>query len=76
MVMVKKKKLSTIEKYEKMPTEKLRRELSSLETVLENIELLIDSHGGEINLDDKKADYEIDISLIRMELNKRLWNES
>ena len=73
--MIKKKKFSTIEKYEKMRTEKLQRELLSLETALENIELIIDSHGGEINLDESKADYEIDISLIRMELNKRFWKK-
>lgn len=58
---------STIKIYEKANTEDLQYLLKKLERCLEYAEIVDDK--------DKINDYEIDIHLIRMELNKRLWKE-
>lgn len=71
---------STIKFYRKLKTENLRSLLKSLETAQYNTEFLINQFekNGEstYNLEKKMVDYEIDISIIRTELNKRLWRES
>lgn len=69
--------MKTIEIYEKTNTIELQNLLIEFEKKLENNELLIDKTiFNRSDYDELKRisdDYEIDISLIRMELNKRLW---
>ena len=70
---------NTIGFYEELRTENLQNLLSGLETAQYNTEYIIgevEKTGGSVyKLENKMIDYEIDISLIRMELNKRLWKE-
>lgn len=65
--------------YEESKTGNLQILLNGLETAYDNTEYIIDEiekNGGNIFMLERKIiDYQIDISLIRMELNKRLWNE-
>lgn len=72
--------MKTIKIYEKMETSKLQTKLLEFEDLLEQNELIIDSKKlKNENFDEFKKqseDYEIDISLIRMQLTKRLWNSS
>jgi hypothetical protein len=70
--------MKTIETYEKAKTKELQILLKEYETFLENTNLLIDRAKMK-NLDCSELqkmsdDYEIDASLVRMELTKRLWN--
>jgi hypothetical protein len=71
--------MKTIEFYRKSETINLQCLLLDYEDRLERNELLIDELKFQNkNYDDLKKineDYEIDISLIRMELNRRLWND-
>jgi len=71
--------MSTIKTYENTETVELQTLLKEYEELLEENELNIDSRRSN-NLDIKKLenisdDFEIDISLIRMELNRRLWKK-
>ena len=70
--------MKTIKIYEKTETSKLQSLLLKYEERLERNELLLDElKSKNKNFDKLKKisdDYEIDISLIRMELNKRLWS--
>lgn len=66
--------MKTIEIYEKTETSKLQKMLKTYENNLKKIELdILKCPNDELNKE--IVDYEIDISLIRMELNKRLWQE-
>lgn len=70
----------TIKIYEKTETVKLQKLLKKYENYLEKSELSLSNMESDNlyeyeKLKNKIADYEIDISLIRMELNKRLWKE-
>jgi hypothetical protein len=74
----------TIEIYEKTETKELQILLKQYETYLENGNVLLKLFEKDkknlIGNDFKKLkttmnDYEIDEHLIRMELNKRLWEE-
>lgn len=71
--------MKTIEFYEGEETSKLRSLLKDYEKISEENELLIDKAKEEgynyYELEKENRDYEIDIRLIRMELNKRLWYE-
>lgn len=71
--------MGTIEIYEKTETDVLKSLLTDYENLLEENEINIDEaqYRNENYLKLKKVsdDYEIDISLLRMELNRRLWNE-
>jgi len=71
---------NTVKLYEEMKTESLKNLLKGLETVLYNTDFLMnemEKNGDPVDkISEKIVDYEIDVSLIRMELNKRLWNES
>ncbi len=75
-----KKPKSTIKSYREMKTESLRTLLTSYETMQFNTDSLIVTSIGNgdcvVELEKRMSDYDIDVSLIRMELNKRLWNES
>jgi len=74
----------TIEIFEQSETAELQSSLIEFETYLEDIYIILEKYeSGKLNdLDmeiiDKanieRIDLEIDVSLIRMELNKRLWN--
>ena len=68
---------NTIKFYRKMKTESLKTLLNSYETMLYNTDILIEESKNNNNdyteLEKKLNDYDIDVSLIRMELNKRLW---
>lgn len=71
--------MSTIKTYESTETIELQTLLKEYEELLEENELHIDERKAN-KLDCKKLeaisnDFEIDISLIRMELNRRLWND-
>jgi hypothetical protein len=70
--------MKTIETYEKTKTQELQILLKEYETFLENTYLLIDraklKNENFDELEKVSNDYEIDASLIRMELTKRLWN--
>ena len=70
--------MKTIEIYERTETVKLQSLLKNFETDLEDVDLLIDkSKNKNEKFDDLKKlsdDLEIDVHLIRMELNKRLWS--
>lgn len=69
--------MKTIEKYEKSETDELKKLLEYHEKVSKLINLQI----KKFNISDKQyqkfknisCNCEIDINLIRMELNKRLW---
>ena len=68
-----------IEVYEQKKTADLQSLLKQFEIDLEDVDLLIDKSKikGE-NYDDLQNlsnDLDIDVHLIRMELNKRLWSE-
>lgn len=67
----------TIEKYEKLKTSILESLLIEFEEKSEKNELIMDYMKTiDRNCEDLQKindDYEIDISLIRMELTKRLW---
>lgn len=71
--------MKTFEYYEKLETKKLQKLLKTFEQIHEENEVVIDFAKSENhsydNLEQENKDYEIDISLIRMELNRRLWNE-
>lgn len=71
--------MKTIEYYENLETTKLQKLLKKLEDIYETNELSIDNAKIEnhnyYELERENKDYEIDIRLIRMELNKRLWYE-
>lgn len=76
--------MKTIEIYEKTETSKLQNMLKIYEQCLEDSELKLSNIKCGMSLyllneceelNKKIVDYEIDISLIRMELNKRLWEE-
>jgi len=56
--------MNTIEVYEKMSTDALKHKLLFLENILST---------RNIGNDNEIDDYIIDVHLIRMELNKRLW---
>jgi hypothetical protein len=66
-----------IDFYGNIKTEELKKLLKKYEKISEKNEILIDMAKEENNnYDDLKKendDYEIDIRLIRMELNRRLW---
>ena len=64
--------MKTIEVIEKQKTKKLQSVLKKIEFEQNEIDLKLEEN---FNSELKKIsdDYEIDIHLIRMELNKRLW---
>lgn len=71
--------MKTIEIYERKNTAELQTLLKKFEIDLEDVDLLIDKSKikGE-NCDDLQHlsnDLDIDVHLIRMELNKRLWED-
>jgi hypothetical protein len=70
----------TINIYENSTTSNLKELLLNLEKDSERNEIILD-YAKSINEDwsefkKKRDDYDIDISLIRMELTKRIWNEN
>lgn len=67
--------MRTVDIYEKKSTKELQFLLKKFEKLLEENELKIDNLISKNDKELKKIsdDYEIDISLIRMELNRRLW---
>ena len=68
--------MKTIELYEKTETAELQKGLILAEKALEYNEIVMET--ANENYDDLKKDnidLEIDISLIRMELNRRLYND-
>jgi hypothetical protein len=74
----------TIEIFEQAETAELQSSLLELETYLEDVYIILEKYeSGKLDLDmetidkakSERIDLEIDISLIRMELNKRLWEE-
>ena len=76
--------MKTIKNYEKTETVKLQELLKKYENCLEKLESELSNTECGMNLyllneceklKNKIADYEIDISIIRMELNKRLWKD-
>lgn len=75
--------MKTIKIYEKTETIKLQKLLKKYEKCLEESELTLSNMESDNlysiieyeKMKNKIADYEIDISLIRMELNKRLWKD-
>jgi hypothetical protein len=67
--------MTTFEFYETIGTSELRRLLKKYEEILESNELKIENNDiDSYNLSKENIDNQIDISLIRMELNRRLWN--
>lgn len=64
--------MKTIEFYEKVKTNKLQSLLKKYELEQNEIELNLEENFNS-ELKNTSDDYEIDIHLIRMELNKRLW---
>lgn len=72
--------MKTIEIYEETETKTLQSLLKEYETFLENTDLLIERaklrNEKFDELEKMSKDYEIDVSLIRTELTKRLWIES
>ena len=66
--------MKTIELYEKTDTAELKKFLKYAEKTLEHNEILMKTT-NENNLKKENIDLEIDISLIRMELNRRLYND-
>lgn len=72
--------MKTIESIEKGDTNELRKLLKYYEEVSEYNEVILD-YAKENNADyddlyKKNLDYEIDIVLIRRELNRRLWYDN
>lgn len=72
--------MTTINIYENTSTSGLKELLINLEKESERNEVILD-YAKSINekweeFKKKSDDYDIDINLIRMELTKRLWNES
>jgi hypothetical protein len=71
--------MKTIELYEKSGTTELQNLLKKYERVSEHNEILMDIAKAENrdfgNLNKLNNDYEIDIILLRRELNRRLWAE-
>lgn len=68
--------MKTIELYEKTETEELQKGLILAEKAFEYNEIVMET--ANENYEDLKKDnidYQIDISLIRMELNRRLYND-
>lgn len=69
--------MKTIETYQKAETSVLQSLLKEYERNYERNEILIDMAKENYNNYDElqkiNDDYDIDIHLIRMELNKRLW---
>ena len=74
----------TIEIFEQAKTADLQSSLLEFETYLEDIYIILEKYeSGKLDLDmevvnkakSERIDLEIDISLIRMELNKRLWED-
>jgi len=69
--------MKTIEKYERMYTPDLQSLLKKFEDLAEENEILIDKAKFNNQDYDKlrsiNDDYDIDISLLRMELNRRFW---
>lgn len=69
--------MKMIEMYEKTETSKLKKILIDYEEKSEKNELIMDYMRSIdrncVDLQKINDDYEIDISLIRMELTKRLW---
>ena len=71
--------MKTIEIYEKTKTSELQSLLKQYETYIENGNLILERHSAEISAESMKVlkdtmnDYQIDVALLRMELNKRLW---
>lgn len=69
--------MKTVDVYEKKSTKELQFLLKKFETKLEENEIqrdnLISQKLNSIELKKISDDYEIDISLIRMELNRRFW---
>lgn len=65
--------MRTVDIYEKKSTKELQFLLKKFEKLLEENELKIDNSKNNKELKKISDDYEIDISLIRMELNRRLW---
>ena len=71
--------MKTIEQYEITDTVKLQSLLKKFEKISERneilIEMAIEENTNCEDLQKENSDYAIDISLIRMELNRRLWSE-
>jgi len=64
--------MKTIEYYDKLKTKKLQTLLIKYELEQNEIDLKLEE-GFNSELKQYSDNYEIDISLIRMELSKRLW---
>jgi hypothetical protein len=71
--------MKTIEIYEQKDTVELQSLLKKFEIDLEDVDLLIDKSKIKCenydNLQHLSNDLDIDVHLIRMELNKRLWED-
>ena len=71
---------NTIKFYQKLETRKLKILLKNFEIAQNNTENIMEVSEKEgynvFELVEKISDFEIDIRLIRMELNKRLWKDS
>lgn len=67
-----------IDFYSNTKTEELKKMLKKYEKISEKNEILMDmakeANDSYDELKKENDDYEIDIRLIRMELNRRLWN--
>jgi hypothetical protein len=72
--------MDTIKMYEQMTTTNLQTILKSLEYLYEQNENLIECSISQNekyeHLKKENDDYDIDIHIIRMELNKRLWEDN
>lgn len=72
--------MDTIKMYEQMTTTNLQTILKSLEYLYEQNENLIECNISQNekyeHLKKENDDYDIDIHIIRMELNKRLWDDN
>jgi hypothetical protein len=72
--------MDTIKMYEQMTTTNLQTILTSLEYLYEQNENLIECNISQNekyeHLKKENDDYDIDIHIIRMELNKRLWEDN
>lgn len=69
--------MKTIDLYEKKSSSELKSLYKDFEKKMTEVEILIKESDSNLEVEHLKkimGDYEIDISLIRMELNKRLWN--
>jgi hypothetical protein len=68
--------MNIFEFYESVGTLELKRLLNKYEGLLESNQLKIENDDIESDfLERLNKDYEIDISLIRTELNRRLWKD-